>query len=54
MWLAGALAVESRLWLGGVVSIRREQPYDQEGNCPYLFPPVCFLLVCPLVCVLLP
>jgi transposase-like protein len=25
MWLAGALAVESRLWLGGVVSIRRER-----------------------------
>ena len=22
MWLAGALAVESRLWLGGVVSAR--------------------------------
>jgi transposase-like protein len=25
MWLAGALAVESRLWLGGVVSIRRDR-----------------------------
>jgi transposase-like protein len=25
MWLAGALAVESRLWLGGVVSLRRDQ-----------------------------
>jgi hypothetical protein len=25
MWLAGALALESRLWLGGVVSIRRDR-----------------------------
>lgn len=25
MWLAGALAVESRLWLGGVVSLRRDR-----------------------------
>jgi len=25
MWLAGALVVESRLWLGGVVSIRRDR-----------------------------
>jgi transposase-like protein len=25
MWLAGALAVESRLWLGGVVSMRRDR-----------------------------
>ncbi len=25
MWLAGALAVESRLWLGGVVSVRRDR-----------------------------
>lgn len=25
MWLAGALAVESRLWLGGVLSIRRDR-----------------------------
>jgi len=25
MWLAGALAVESRLWLGGVVSVSRDR-----------------------------
>lgn len=25
MWLAGALALESRLWLGGVVSMRRDR-----------------------------
>ncbi len=25
MWLAGALAVESRLWLGGVVSMKRDR-----------------------------
>ncbi len=25
MWLAGALAVQSRLWLGGVVSLRRDR-----------------------------
>jgi hypothetical protein len=25
MWLAGALAVESRLWLGGIVSMKRDR-----------------------------
>jgi hypothetical protein len=37
--LAGALAVESRLWLGGVVSMRRDREHksmrrEREGSDP--------------------
>ncbi len=41
MWLAGALAVESRLWLGGVVSMRR----DRDLICALL----CRVRACGLV-----
>ncbi len=42
MWLAGALAVESRLWLGGVVSMRR----DRDLICALL---LCRVRACGLV-----